>query len=355
MSAPSTIDIKLKRKCVDLANAGITAREIYEKTFKPQWDRMSYETFRRRLNEWKKRVYPEDATLDGGTYRGFTAHGATVQVDADGTIRQAWIKQTADQFQYDEIISAIRENVQPTQVEHVSHDGEGMLEVPLFDLHFPLSDHADTLNELIGLIESKEWDEVIFVVGQDLFHNDDRRGRTSSGRPIERVDMSKAWNMAVQFYYNIVERALMHSRTVSLIYSKGNHDESTAWCFVQLLKEHFPQVIVDDTFKQRKCIYWQNCFIGLTHGAYKMSNNNDLRGQFTIEFPTQFSNATVREIHAGHLHSEKEQDLYGVMCRRLSRAGTTDEWSDDEGYVGASNRFMVFEWMPGCLKAIYYV
>lgn len=353
--ANSPIDLELKKKCVQLANDGVTARQIYEEVFKPERDTMTFNTFRRKLLDWKRKSYPDDATLEAGTYRGFIAHGATVQVDATGNIRQAWIKQDADETQYDEILEAIKQNVEPIKVEHISTDGDGMLEVPLFDMHFPLSEHKETLNELIGIIQRKEWDEINFIVGQDLFHNDDRRGRTSSGRVIERVDMTKAWNMAVHFYYNAIERALTHANRVRLVYSKGNHDESVAWCFVQLLKEHFPQVVVDDSFRQRKCITWKKCFIGFTHGAYKMSTNNDLRGQFTIEFPTQFSGAEVREIHAGHLHTEKEQDVYGVMCRRLSRAGITDEWSDDEGYVGANKRFMVFEWAPNSLKAIYYI
>ena len=190
MPAPS-IDLNLKKKCVEMSKHGYNSRQIYEQVFKPERGGMSYECFRRRLQEWKHKTFPDDRTLRGGTYEGFIAHGATVQVSAEGTIRQAWIKQTADQLQLEEILNAIKENVEPKRIEHVVSDGEGMLEIPLFDLHFPLSDHTDKLRELLGIIESKNWDEINFVIGQDLFHNDDHRGRTSSGRPIERVDMVK--------------------------------------------------------------------------------------------------------------------------------------------------------------------
>ena len=230
-----------------------------------------------------------------------------------------------------------------------------MLEIPLYDMHLPLSDHRASIEELLGIIERQKWQEINIVIGQDMFHNDDMRGRTSSGRKIEKVNIPLAWEMAKEIWYNVIETSLRQSEHVNLIYSIGNHDESLSWAFVQMLKDHYPQVTVDDRMKQRKCIFWNKCFIGLTHGHQAKSKINDLRGQFTIEFPEEFSKSTVREIHAGHLHHEAEGDLYGVMIRRLSRNGNTDQWSEDEGFIGAHKRFMVFEWMPGCLKAVYYI
>ena len=57
----------------------------------------------------------------------------------------------------------------------------------------------------------------------------------------------------------------------------------------------------------------------------------------------------MREIHAGHLHHEKEEDCYGVMCRRLSTSNKTDKWHLDNGYVG-------FIYLNGHQTvAIYYV
>ena len=122
-----------------------------------------------------------------------------------------------------------------------------------------------------------------------------------------------------------------------------------------MLKAMFPQAEFNDTFDQRKCISWRNCFIGITHGHMKKSSMTDLRGQFTIQFPMQFAEATVREIHTGHLHHEEEKDIYGVMVRRLARNGTDDEWSDNEGFVGANKRFMIFRWKPGRLAGIDFI
>ena len=349
------IEIGLKRRCVECAKSGMTSREIFNTVLSPEHPEMRFETFQRRLREWKRKTFPDDSTLDAGTYEGFTAHNATVQVNANGEIVQAWIKQALDDGQWDALLEAIHDNAEPARIEPVNGDGTGMLEIPLLDMHLPLSDHKESVAQLLTIIERQKWNEINIIVGQDMFHNDDLRGRTSSGRSIEKVDVPKAWEMAKMIWFSVIDAAIRQSERARLIYSKGNHDESLAWAFVKMLKDRYPQLEVDDSLKQRKCIHWQSCFIGLTHGHYQKSRKNDLRGQFTIEFPEEFACSTVREIHAGHLHHEDESDVYGVMVRRLPRNGTTDAWSDDEGFVGAHKRFMVFEWMPGRLKAIYYI
>lgn len=350
------IELEVKKKCVEMSNEGLNSKEIYTRYFSVEHPGMGYETFRAKLKRWRRMTFADPETLQSGTYEGFIAHGATVQVNGKGEVTQVWVKQHADDNQIARLADFIRKNTKPTIISRETAEAvPEMLEIPLFDQHFPLSDHLESLRELLEIIESRHWEEINIVIGQDLLHNDDMRGRTSSGRPIDKVDMVKAWEQARTFYASTVESALKSADTVNLIYSKGNHDESMSWAFVQMLKAAYPQLRVDDSLKQRKCIAWRRCFIGITHGAYKKSSLTDLCGQFTIQFTTEFADSDVREIHAGHLHREEEKDYYGVMCRRLSRNGTEDEWSDDEGLVGANKRFMVFLWKPGRLSAIKYI
>lgn len=357
LTLQKTIPLELKRKCVELRNGGMSMPDIYRSCFAEEHPEMGYETFRHKLKRWMKQALADPETLHSGTYPGFIAHGATVQVDRKGQIVQAWIKEHADDNQLEELIAAIKENTAPIVYERVEDTAvePEMLEIPLFDQHFPIDDHIGVFVELSRIIESRLWEEINIIVGQDLFHNDDMRGRTSSGRPIEKVDMVKAWELARIFFSSVLKLCIEHGQTVKVIYSKGNHDESMAWAFVQMLKAMFPQAEFNDTFDQRKCISWRNCFIGITHGHMKKSSMTDLRGQFTIQFPMQFAEATVREIHTGHLHHEEEKDIYGVMVRRLARNGTDDEWSDNEGFVGANKRFMIFRWKPGRLAGIDFI
>ena len=154
------IDSSVKRRCVEMFNSGKTSGEIYKEYFSQIYDGQALESFRVSLKRWRKKTFADNATLDAGTYQGFIAHGATVQVNGNGEIIQAWVKQNAEEQQFEELINAIKENTTPEAVEMVKwNDSGGMLEIPLFDMHFPLSDHKQTLAELLGIIEKQHWQD----------------------------------------------------------------------------------------------------------------------------------------------------------------------------------------------------
>ena len=348
----------IKRKCVELARSGKSYSEIYREHIKDRGT-MSFRSFARRMPEWKERLAHDEAVLDSANigYK-FTPHASTVQVNAKGEVIQAWIKQhTEDRIE--ELLEALRDNTPTVQIYPTRHEqADSMLEIPLFDMHFGIADleyYRDTLGEIIGVISGKRWDKIVIPVGQDLFHNDSvTNGVTTKGTLIEKVSLKKAVYDAKTFYFNIIDAALANSNEVKVIYSPGNHDKTVGWLFVQILLEKYGKGIVDDSLAERKAVWWNGCFIGITHGDKKTDTPQGLRGKFTIEFPTLFATAKVREIHTGHLHSESCKDEYGVQVRRVSSGNKDDEWTTTEGYH-AQKRFMLFEWKPNRLSAIYYV
>ena len=349
---------ELKRKCVDLSNQGKTSTEIYNEHIK-KCGTMSLRSFRRRLAEWKQKLIEDGNTLEAANlaYK-FTPHASTVQVNAKGEVIQAWIKQRTEN-RLEELLEALRDNTPVTQVCPKKHEqAEGMLEIPLFDMHFGIADleyYKDTLAEILAIIEGKQWDKIIIPVGQDLFHNDSIvNGTTTKGTLIEKVNLKKAVYDAKTFYFNIIDTAIRSANEVKVIYSPGNHDKTVGWLFVQILLERYGKGIVDDSMADRKAIWWNGCFIGITHGDKKTDTAQGLRGKFTIEFPALFATAKVREIHTGHLHRESSMDEYGVQVRRMSAGNKDDEWTITEGYK-SQKRFMLFEWMPNRLKSIHYV
>ena len=130
------IPYELKAACVKMRDAGKPTREIYTEYFSKQHTGMSLETFRRKLRMWRKKQMADEATLHSGTYGGFTAHNATVQVNAAGDVVQAWIKQRTD-FGYEELLETIRDSETPVSVAPKPwSEAHGMLEIPLFDMHF---------------------------------------------------------------------------------------------------------------------------------------------------------------------------------------------------------------------------
>ena len=352
------ITYEVKRKCVELANHGKPYREIYNEYIKPDSE-MSFRSFGRRMVEWKAKFAADMEKLEAANlgYK-FTPHASTVQINAKGEIIQAWIKQhTEDRLE--ELLEALKDNTPVTQVYPIKQEeAEGMLEIPLFDMHFGIADmdyYKGTLGEILGVVTGKRWDKIIIPVGQDLFHNDSiANGITTKGTLIEKVGLKKAVYDAKTFYFNLIDAAISSANEVQVIYSPGNHDKTVGWLFVQILLERYGKGIVDDSMADRKAVWWHGCFIGITHGDKKTDTPQGLRGKFTIEFPALFAAAEVREIHTGHLHRESSMDEYGVQVRRMSTGNKDDEWTITEGYK-SQKRFMLFEWAPNRLKAIYYV
>lgn len=347
------VDYALKAKCVS-ALSSMTIREVFDNIFVPEYgNHYSYESFKRRMRDWKRKKMADDGTLAAGTFPNFTAHNATVQVDSFGNITQAWIKQ-AQEIDWLSIRDMMADGIPKSDIEPSTLAGDTMLEIPLFDMHFGVASfdtYKCELGEILGIISGKHFDEINILFGQDVLHNNDLRGHTAKGTPIEKVDFTEAWASAWKFFRAIIDTSLLHTHKVNVRYSKGNHDECAAWCLFKALEAAYPQCFFDDAIKPRKCISWRGCFIGFGHCEYT-SKNSLLFQNFVLDFPKEFADAKVREIHSGHLHRESVDE--GFMVRRLPSAVPTDSWSSDNGYTGSHKRFQIFEWAENRLKAIYY-
>lgn len=349
------IEYELKARCVS-ALRSMTTRQVFDNVFVPEVGEIwTYESFKRQMRNWKHKQLADEATLACGTFPDYKPHAATVQVDKDGRITQAWIKQQKDTLDWLKIREIVTKNAPKSGIVPSSVSGDTMLEIPLFDMHFGVATfetYRDALCDLLGIIGAKQYEEINILIGQDVLHNNDMRGHTAKGTPIEKVDFRQAWADAWGFFRMLIDAALAHSPTVRILYSKGNHDECAAWCFFKALEAVYPQVASDDSLAPRKCIFWRGCFIGFGHCEYT-SKSSLLFQNFVLDFPQEFAAAKVREIHSGHLHRESVDE--GIMVRRLPSAVPTDEWSSNNGYTGAHKRFQIFEWAEGRLKAIYYL
>lgn len=363
----SYIPMSVKAECVRLLGENKSPKEIYEDYFKAEIESpCQFESFKRRLREWKQKPQADTYTLNAGTYKGFLPHDATVRVNGEGEVVEAWIKQRAAEYDVEAFLEGIKQHVEPydyqipmSAVLANQQVGYNMLEIPLFDMHWgvaKLYDYQETLDEILQIMSAHRWAQIVIPFGQDFFHNDSIvKGETTKGTKIEKVDMQRAVKEAKQFIYAIIDLAIEVSSEVKVIYTPGNHDQSISWMFMQVLLERYGEEIVDDSMAYRKCFTFGANAIMVTHGqAKKSSTAKSLAPLFPIAFPLEFANATTREIHAGHLHHE-EADTCGAMVRRLSSAVPTDDWTDLEDFIGANKRFMLFEWSPKKLRSIHYI
>lgn len=246
------------------------------------------------------------------------------------------------------------EDVKPIDIEPLEDAGDKLLEIPLFDMHFGVSTlqhYRMTLAGVIGIIAEESWKEIVFAVGSDLFHNDNFRGTTAKGTVIDKMDVKQTWSDAGSFYSTLIEAAFKSSGNVSLIYVKGNHDESMSWTFCQWLYARYPNLSCDLEIQERKVHIFGDICIGYTHGDKKVQEFDRL---FLSEFPA-FAMARVKEIHTAHRHEEEVKDRHGVLVRTLPTANKDDDYTIDNGFVGSSKRFQLFEYDKTRLKSIIYV
>lgn len=355
------IPIKVKRECCRLKREGVDVREIYEKYYSGQVHELcTYNAFRGMLNRWMLKDFPDDTTLECGTYEGFVAHNATVQVSKTGEIVQAWIKQKATDFDPEEFLMALSDKVEPYEYDWTYNvNADRMLEIPLFDMHWGISfldRYESVLRDVLTLVTSRHWDRIMIPIGQDFFHNDSIvNAVTTKGTVVDKVDMTRAVKEGRQFITAIIDAALNNANSVRVFYSAGNHDRSISWMFMQVLMERYGRGIVDDSMEYRKVFTYGKNSIMVTHGDSKQATAKNLAHIFPISFPEEFAQATTREVHAGHLHHETEADIYGVMVRRLSSGAAVDDWSNRQDFIGTHRRFMVFEWDLDSLRSIHYI
>lgn len=267
------------------------------------------------------------------------------------------VKPCENIFNIDALIKTIKD-MPPVVVNKkvaVRTPARDYINIPLFDMHFGNStyDHyRDTQGRLMGLL-SKTYKGVLFIIGQDMLHNDNFRGTTTKGTVIDKVNMHTAWDDALRFYDPLIYRAMSLSDRVHIMYSKGNHDETMSWCFVQMLKSRYPDASFDDQFKERKVHMLGQNFIGVNHGDKQ--NEKELTENFAVEFPLEFSSATNREVYVGHKHAEWVYDRGGVLLRRMPTRNLTDGYHDDHGYTKAHKRFQVLEYSETQTERIHYV
>lgn len=265
------------------------------------------------------------------------------------------VKPKKNGFDIDKILEIMKQEVKPIFVQSPTQSDDKLLEVSLFDLHFGIADleyYQDTYNSIVERIQSRKWNTILFTIGQDLIHNDGFTGKTTSGTPIDKVDMEKAITDSKTFYFNLINEALKNSVSVEVIFSNGNHDQTVGYLFVQILETKFPQVKFDTKMKQRKGFVWNDIFLGFTHGD---KGGNRITKSFLAEYGREMATAKLVEIHSGHIHHEVAKDDFGIVTRSLSTGAKSDDYHYDNAFIGANKRFQLFEYSKDSLDAIYYV
>jgi UDP-2,3-diacylglucosamine pyrophosphatase LpxH len=254
--------------------------------------------------------------------------------------------------------------VVPTPKRTFRKSGEGnCLEISVYDAHYGrLSWGEETLWEDYDLsIASKEYnaaidsllnrcnmdlEEIVFVVGNDLFHVDNPNNTTTKGTP-QDVDSRyhKIFRRVRLEQQKQIEKMRKISPKVKVIFSPGNHDELSSWHLgdsIECLYQNAKDVEVLNTPAPRKYYRWGNVLIMYCHGHAGKRANYPLI--MATEQPRLWADTCFHEVHTGHTHQDAVKELMGCKVRTMPALCPPDDWHSQNGYVGNLRGGMGFQW-----------
>ena len=295
-----------------------------------------------------------------------------MQVSGNGTVTQAWVKQSADKdkltlTEIDKHFAELdRVNFIPPIIKPIQ--GSMMAEVNMADLHLgKLCWHGNTpedfdykiardifyriIGEIAEEIKSKPLEYITFVWANDFF-NADTISNTTTGNTPQDCDIrwQKMFNVGVEMLVRAIE-TLESIAPVKTFYTPSNHDEVNGYHALKYLEAWFrkdPNVDINTDAFPRKYMLYGNTLLGFSHGSTENGKGSKekasrLASVMPIEAPVLWGQAKHREMHVAHLHSEQMiQEINGVIVRRISSPTAPDTWHTVSGYVGSVRKAQTF-------------
>lgn len=336
-------------------------------------------TFGSRLKQAQDK-FPEELRkqVDDRTPEGHIAKGVSTLYDADGNIKQQWVKTTRDQ---EAALEALR-----TAVEAMA--GEV---TPCAAIAPPEAAQANLLTLYtftdyhVGMLAwhkegGQDWDlaiaestgikamaaltagapaseHAIVNIQGDFLHFDGLSAVTPQHGHILDADgrFGKVVDVAIRLIRQLVAQALAKHPKVTLLICEGNHDlASSLWLrkLFAALYENEPRITVHESELPYYAIEWGVNLLGFHHGHLR--KNAQLPALFAAQFREQWGRCPKVYIHTGHRHHKEEKDETGArvtqhptLAARDAYAARGGWWSEREitaihyhkrnGWAGANN------------------
>lgn len=241
--------------------------------------------------------------------------------------------------------------------------GDHMLEIGIYDAHFGKlawdmetghgnydlkiaeRDFADALETILARTRSFGFDQIVFVLGNDLMNSDSRANQTTAGTP---QDTDGRYHKAFGIVRQAATRAIDRLRAIAPVrvpMVPGNHDTMGVWHLGDSLQCYYhgqTDVVIDNDPKQRKYHQYGANMLMWTHGDKgKRANYPQVMAS---EQPSMWGATKYREIHLGHRHLTEVASFPGVQVRTLRALTATDAWHAEQGYVGNLRGAEAFVW-----------
>jgi hypothetical protein len=264
----------------------------------------------------------------------------------------------------EELKSLAKENApRPAFVLVKKQPSGNMLEVNMPDMHFgklawgtetgyknyDTKIAANLYNKALGSLLSRSagyaFDEVLYVVGNDILNSDDAESQTASGTVVTTDGRyQKTFATVRDVMIESIER-LRQIAPVKVVMVPGNHDTLSVWHLGDSLEcwfHNYSDVKIDNMPRYRKYHRFGNVLLMLTHGDKGKKNEYPIL--MATECSKDFGETKFREAHIGHIHQTRLEEKYGVRVRTLSSLCEPDDWHSLNGFVGNIRSAEGFIW-----------
>jgi hypothetical protein len=238
-----------------------------------------------------------------------------------------------------------------------------MLELALSDHHFgKLAWPAETngrpydvkiaeatfmraIEQLLELSKGFEFEQILLLVGNDIFHSNDAAGNTANGTRLDTEGrFHKTYWTVRKMLCKVIER-LSEIAPVKVPILLGNHDKLSAWTLGDSLECYFegdPNVVIENAPTYRKYHEFGKVLLMFTHGD--LGKRLDYPLLMATENSAAFGRTQFREVHTGHLHTTRTEEIHGVRVRILPALCPADSWHHENGYVGSLRTAESYVW-----------
>lgn len=201
------------------------------------------------------------------------------------------------------------------------------------------------LETLLERVSGYKFDQVLFVVGNDLFNSDDVEGRTTKGTSVTTDGRyHKTFYKVRKLITQSIER-LREVAPVKVLMVSGNHDDLSVWHLGDSLECYFAKyadVEIENTPTHYKYHQFGKVMLMLTHGD--KGRRTQYPQLMAREQPEMWGSTQFRECHTGHTHMTKVDEQYGCRVRVLPALCPPDDWHSENAFVGNLRNAEAYIW-----------
>lgn len=174
--------------------------------------------------------------------------------------------------------------------------------------------------------------KVLFVMGNDILHVDNKSNTTTGGTP---QDVSLMWydafKMAQKLLIECIE-LLVQVAPVHVIYNPSNHDYTSGFYLAQVIEAWFSKnenITFDISPAHRKYFRYYNNLIGTTHGDGAKEINLPM---LMAHESKDWSEVKHRYFYTHHIHHKKSKDYMSVNVESMRSPSGADAWHSFKGF-----------------------